>query len=182
MKKLISVSILILLCAAIILSMAGPREVYKITEPNIENFTLLLSDLQDAVASPSPDFTQAIDADLATIRTVSPRDYSVAKAIADHWERVYLDPGYRLNLYDGEAVANELKRSGIVNSRTHAFVVLGYELKGGEMTDELKGRCDAAAAAAKAFPETILVCSGGATGANNPDRHTEAGMMKAYLV
>ena len=50
------------------------------------------------------------------------------------------------------------------------------------MTEELMGRCDAAAAVARSFPEAILVCSGGPTGANNPDRHTEAGLMKAYLV
>ena len=64
----------------------------------------------------------------------------------------------------------------------HAFVVLGYELQDGEMTDELKGRCEAAAAAARSFPNTILVCSGGATGPNNPEKHTEAGLMKQYLV
>ena len=50
------------------------------------------------------------------------------------------------------------------------------------MTDELRGRCDAAAAAARAFPESVLVCTGGATGGNNPDGHTEAGRMKDYLV
>lgn len=63
----------------------------------------------------------------------------------------------------------------------HAFVVLGNALQNGEMTDELKGRCDAAAAAARVFPFSILVCSGGATGDNNPEGHTEAGLMKAYL-
>ena len=46
---------------------------------------------------------------------------------------------------------------------------------------ELAGRCDAAAELAEAFPEAILVCSGGATGKNNPEKHTEAGLMKAYL-
>lgn len=64
----------------------------------------------------------------------------------------------------------------------HAFVVLGYQLKDGEMEDELKSRCDAAAAAALQFPDSILICSGGATGDNNPLSHTEAGLMKQYLV
>ena len=50
------------------------------------------------------------------------------------------------------------------------------------MTAELRGRCDAAVEAALAYPDSILVCSGGATGPNNPDGHTEAGLMKAYLV
>jgi vancomycin permeability regulator SanA len=61
-------------------------------------------------------------------------------------------------------------------------VVLGYELKNGEMQPELKGRCAAAAAAARSFPSTIIICSGGATGDNNPSKHTEAGMMRDYLV
>ena len=51
----------------------------------------------------------------------------------------------------------------------------------GEMQDELKGRCEAAAALARRYPEAIMVCSGGATGPNNPDDHTEAGLMKEYL-
>ena len=66
-------------------------------------------------------------------------------------------------------------------SGKHAFVVLGFELADGEMTDELKARCEAAAAAAKAFPDSSLICSGGATGENNPEGHTEAGLMKDYL-
>lgn len=37
------------------------------------------------------------------------------------------------------------------------------------------------AAAARALPSAILVCSGGATGENNPEGHTEAGLMKKYL-
>ena len=60
-------------------------------------------------------------------------------------------------------------------------MVLGYQLQNGEMTRELKGRCEAAAAAARSFPDALIVCSGGATGSNNPEGHTEAGMMKAYL-
>ena len=61
-------------------------------------------------------------------------------------------------------------------------MVLGYELENGGMRDELKARCEAAATAAKAFPDSILVCSGGATGDSNPEGHTEAGLMKEYLV
>lgn len=100
----------------------------------------------------------------------------VALSIARHWKQVYLDPDYRLFLLGRDDPA-QLPVCG-----RHAFVVLGYELLNGGMTDELKGRCDAAAAAAKAFPASLLVCSGGATGQNNPQRHTEAGLMKDYLV
>ena len=50
------------------------------------------------------------------------------------------------------------------------------------MTEELRGRCDAAVAAAIAWPDSILVCSGGSTGKNNPDGHAEAGLTKRYLI
>ena len=49
------------------------------------------------------------------------------------------------------------------------------------MQPELVSRCDAAAALAKAFPKTVLVCSGGATGKSNREKHTESGLMKEYL-
>ena len=115
-------------------------------------------------------------------KEISREDAAVANRIAGHWKDVYLNPEYRQCAFREDSYANELIGEGVPNSSRHAFVVLGYELMNGEMTDELKGRCNAAAAAARTFPETILVCSGGATGPNNPDRHTEAGMMKDYLV
>lgn len=99
----------------------------------------------------------------------------IARALASYWGDIYLGNG-RLYCYGVDDPAS-LPVSG-----AHAFVVLGYKLKNGEMTEELKGRCDAAAAAARAFPDSILVCSGGVTGVNNPDRHTEAGLMKDYLI
>lgn len=49
----------------------------------------------------------------------------------------------------------EITDSGIPDTSSHAFIVLGYELKDGEMTDELKGRCKAAAAAAKMYLNTM---------------------------
>lgn len=74
----------------------------------------------------------------------------------------YLDASWPVLLY-GTDDPSLLPVSG-----KHAFVVLGLQLADGEMTDELKARCDAAAAAAKAFPESVLVCSGGATGKTIP--------------
>ena len=118
---------------------------------------------------------------LEAIGSVSDTDLELATAILDHWKSVYLNPNYPLYLYQGEESAETLAVTNIPDSPTHAFVVLGYELKDGEMTDELIGRCNAAAAAARAYPTTILVCSGGATGDNNPEMHTEAGMMRDYL-
>ena len=142
----------------------------------------LLEDLLTAYEQPGAEDAECIEADLAAIQAVSAADYPVAKAIADHWRQVYLDPAYALCCHGEGDLAPELSDAGIPDAPTHAFVVLGYELQNGEMTDELKGRCEAAAAAARSFPKTILVCSGGPTGPNNPDRHTEAGLMKQYLV
>ncbi len=128
------------------------------------NYGTLLDDLLDAYTC-----VTRIDMDVKLL------DDDVAGAVAAHWKKVYLDD-YHLYRYGVDDPAS-LPIAG-----AHAFVVLGYELKNGEMTEELIGRCDAAAAAAKAFPDSILICTGGATGANNPERHTEAGLMKDYLV
>lgn len=128
------------------------------------DYGTLLNDLMDAYTC-----VTRIDLDVKLL------DDDVASAVATHWKKVYLSD-YPLFRYGVDDPA-ELPITG-----AHAFVVLGYELKNGEMTQELMGRCDAAAAAAKAFPDSILVCSGGATGANNPEKHTEARLMKKYLV
>ena len=127
----------------------------------------LLADL--LVAYESGGDSSRIDADVEALGD------EVARSIAEHWKQVYLDPDYKLFIYGTDDPA------GLPVRGKHAFVVLGYELKNGGMTPELMGRCDAAAAAARAFPDSILVCSGGATGSNNPHHHTEAGLMKAYL-
>ena len=46
----------------------------------------------------------------------------------------------------------------------------------------IHGKDNPADLAAAAFPGSALICSGGATGENNPEEHTEAGLMKDYLV
>ena len=184
MKKLIAGTAIVLLCVVLIVgAMLQPvRREYKISEANRVHFSRLLTDLLNAYETPSPNDSETVASDLAAIAEISREDAAVANRIAGHWKDVYLNPAYRQYAFREDSHANELIGEGIPNSRRHAFVVLGYELMNGEMTDELKGRCHAAAAAARTFPETILVCSGGATGPNNPDRHTEAGMMKEYLV
>ena len=130
----------------------------------------LVADLVSAAVNPSEEALAAIEADLEGT------DDIVARLVAETWKKVWLDPGYRLYMFGADDPA-ELPVTG-----KHAFVVLGYALENGEMTDELIGRCSAAAAAWKAFPESIIVCTGGATGGNNPEGHTEAGLMKAWLV
>ena len=103
-------------------------------------------------------------------------DNELAVFIAGKWNEIYFNPDYRLYI-EGRDDPETLPVSG-----KHAFVVLGFELENGEMRDELKARCEAAATAAETFPSSILVCSGGATGENNPEGRTEAGLMKEYLV
>ena len=100
---------------------------------------------------------------------------NAALSMADGWRRLFAGEQNRLYLF-GTDDPSLLPITG-----RHAFVVLGYALENGEMTEELKGRCDAAAAAALSFPDSILICSGGASGDNNPEGRTEAGLMKAYL-
>lgn len=129
----------------------------------------LLADLAAAYLSPSVQAIEKIDADAEAL------DNPLASALAEQWKKTWLDPDYRFLMY-GTDSPEELPVSG-----RHAFVVLGFELENGEMTEELAGRCDAAVAAARVFPDSILVCSGGATGENNPEKHTEAGLMKSYM-
>ena len=172
---------LALIALILILTLPGGEKT-PVSDKNAENFGALLSDLVNAYENPAEESQQVIETDLKAIRSVSRRDYQLAKSIADHWESVFLDENYPLYLYHGDPMAPELADAGIPDSSDHAIVVLGYELMDGEMQPELVGRCETAAAVARAYPKTIIVCSGGATGDNNPEHHTEAGLIKAYLV
>lgn len=152
-----------------------------VSAENAENFGALLCDLVAAYEEPSEEASRRIDADLETIAAVNGGDLDMARAIAEHWRKVYLDPDYELFMYHGEEKTDALRALGIPDDGTHAVVILGYELMNGGMQPELIGRCDAAAALARAYPKAIVVCTGGATGPNNPEGHTEAGLMKEYL-
>lgn len=180
MKRLIAAVLAVLLIWIGTLAAAKTR---WISEENKARFAALLTALVSAYESPSGGDDARIDAELEAIRKVSASDYDIAQAIAGHWRDVYLDDDYPLFIYrEGEERATLLEQTSLRDSARHAFVVLGYELKNGELKPELKGRCAAAAAAARSFPSAILICSGGATGDNNPSKHTEAGMMRKYLV
>ena len=180
MKKII---VMILLMALMLCGMSAVSEHNWIDPENRGNFSKLLDTLVNAYERPSDQDNAVIDGALDAIRQVSDSDYEVARAIAAHWRAVYLDEAYQLYVHrEGEKYAEALVETGLEDSDRHAIVVLGYELKNGEMTGELMGRCDAAAAAARSFPSAIIVCSGGATGDNNPGNHTEAGLMRDYLV
>ena len=155
---------------------------YQINDKNKATLTELLDRLKTAYETPAEDDSEQIDALVEKIAGVNADDGDVARAVAEHWKTVYLDPGYRLCVWWGKEKANELVATKPDYDEKHAFVVLGFQLKNGKITEELKGRCNAAAAAARSFPDAYLICSGGATGSNNPDNNTEAGVMKQYLV
>ncbi|MBQ9010737.1 MAG: YdcF family protein [Clostridia bacterium] len=169
--------VLVLLCIAF----SASCEEYWMPKRSREAFRILVEDLVQAVESPDPEDVEQIQRDLEVIRGIREADYVIARAVAEHWEKVYLNP-YSLILDQEEGAVERLRETGVSDSDMHAFVVLGYALQNGGMTDELKGRCRAAAVAAQAFPSAILVCSGGATGSNNPKNHTEAGLMREYLI
>ena len=169
MKRQIALLLAVLLILA---GASGMAEGYRIDEGNTEHFSALLNDLLSAYEAPSGDDAQRLEADLNAIRAVSESDGAIARSIADHWRAVYLDSGYALRIHDGGEYATALEQDLPEDVDAHAFVVLGYELQNGGMTGELMGRCEAAAAAARSFPDEILVCSGGATGENNPEGRT----------
>ena len=172
-----------LLVVAMLLAGVACAEAYAPAADNEGNLSALLEDLVSAYETPSADDEAKIDAELAAIGAVSEADREIALSVVEHWQSVYLNEDYALIEYAGEEKADSLKKAHpeLGEGKAHAIVVLGYALENGEMTKELMGRCDAAAAAARALPEAILVCSGGATGENNPEGHTEAGLMKDYL-
>ena len=183
MRKNIRITILlcaaVLLIAGLLLGAGGGRS--HVSAESAPAFGTLLADLVKACEDPELAGAETIDADLEAIRAVSRADYKIARSIAEHWRKVFLDPDYALCMHQGEEIASVPADAGIPNSRRHAIVILGYQLQDGQMQPELIGRCEAAAALARALPKTILICSGGATGENNPDGNTEAGLMKSYL-
>lgn len=169
-----------LIIALILMSTAAQAE-WKAAQGNSRRFLQMLDLLGDSVEKDGVLDTAALDAKMAEIREASEDDYDIAKAIADNWKEMVLDPEYRLFIHRDGDRAFELEQSGLDFSGKHAFIVLGYKLDDGEISEELMGRCDAAGAAAASYPDSILITTGGVTGSNNPKRHTEAGQMKEYL-
>lgn len=164
------------LAVMLILLFTAARADWKPAEGNGARFSELFSLLQGGGKD-----AEAVERVIRTIGERSGDDGDVARAIYDNWKEI-TDPAFVTYTWQGGENAGELEDSGLDFSGKHAFVVLGYALMNGEMRDELIGRCDAAAAAARSWPDAILITTGGATGPNNPYMHTEAGMMKDYLV
>ena len=176
-KRVLALAVVLVL---LLVSAAQAYEEWHPAEKNAGRFRQLTELLGDSVRLGSAD-TAAIDNLLEAIRQENEDDYDIARAVTDHWYAVMLDPDYTMYNYWGGTKANELEWSREDLSGKHAFVVLGYQLRDGHMKPELIGRCDAAAAAARSFPDSYIVTTGGVTGGNNPENNSEAGLMRSYL-
>jgi hypothetical protein len=144
--------------------------------PDHEEVQTLLQEMLDAYRNPSPETLQSMDKTAAAIGN------PVTSTMAESWKELFLNPDLSL-FYSREDDPAVLE---IPDPAKHAFVVLGYRLLDGEMELELKGRCRAAAEAAKAFPESLVICTGGPsgyTGKVDPSEIvSEAGLMRGYLI
>ena len=170
-----------LILALVCLCASALAELFHVSDGNQERFGLL-AEILEKVDAETPVDRPALEALLEEIRAESETDGEIARDVANHWIDVAmneLSPMYFL--HEGEQTASELEESEPDFAPKHAFVALGYQLHNGEMTEELIGRCNAVAAAARSYPGAIIICTGGATGGNNPEGHTEAGEMKKYL-
>ena len=173
-----AVPILLLILA---LLFGAARAEWHVSKENIPRFQGLFNRLKISCEEPRASDWPVANAKVEAIRKQNPDDGDVAQAIVEHWFANVLDEGYRMYVHHGEEKAGALEESGLPIGEKHAFVVLGFRLENGGMAEELVGRCDAAAAAARSFPDAILVCTGGVTGTGNPEGHSEAGEMKKYL-
>ena len=88
------------------------------------------------------------------------------------WKTVNEDPEINENILpDGMPETDEL-----------CMIVLGFQLNpDGSMKDELIERLTVAKASAEKYPNSLIVCTGGGTAAENPDA-TEAGKMAKWLI
>ena len=88
------------------------------------------------------------------------------------WKTVNEDPEINDNILpDGLPETDEL-----------CMIVLGFQLNlDGSMKDELIERLTVAKASAEKYPNSLIVCTGGGTAAENPDA-TEAGEMAKWLI
>lgn len=99
------------------------------------------------------DPTTDIEATLARLQTYSKSDAQLYKQVLTKWK--WDETQMHLNI----ATAPD----GLPTDNSHAFVVLGYALNpDGTMTDELVGRLQTALDAAKKYPNSYVLVTGGA--------------------
>ena len=83
----------------------------------------------------------------------------------------------------GNSEINEnILPDGLPETDELCMIVLGFQLNpDGSMKDELIERLTVAKASAEKYPNSLVVCTGGGTAAENPDA-TEAGEMAKWLI
>ena len=177
----IMAAVLLAVSFLMLFSVPASAERYRFNSRSVKIIKDMIGLMKKENLNQTTERQEKLAADLEKIRKISDSDYAIASAIMDCWENVMVNEDYPFIIYEGGEYAPELEDSGIETYERHAFVVMGYALSYGKMQKELERRCDAAAAAARSYPDSIIICTGGATGGGNPDKHTEAGEMKAYL-
>lgn len=151
--------------AVFLMIWAGPARAAAVTAETV------LQDMLAAWQEPSAEAAERLDRDVETLNE------PVLRSVAEYWKQAFLSDDYPLYYFRTDRPNWE-----IPDPSKHAFIVLGYRLLNGEMSRELKGRCLAAAEAAKAWPGALVIVTGGASGTDNPERKTEAALMADYLV
>ena len=147
----------------------------------VKYFNTIIELLREENVRQTPNLRSRIENVIEEIRKYRSSDYEIALSIMDCWDNIAMNKEYPILIWQGGESADELADSGIVNSSAHAFIVMGYELAGGKMRDELKLRCDAAAAAARTYPDAWFIGTGGVTGPNNRQHRSEGQAIADYL-
>ena len=95
-------TVALLLALAALFSACGPAAAakkknsdYQINEKNKPAFIELLDRLKTAYETPAEDDSGQIDALVEQITGENADDGDIARAVAEHWKAVFLDPGYR---------------------------------------------------------------------------------------
>ena len=96
-------------------------------------------------------------------------------ALAEKWALI-------MDVWEAPASAQEELPDGLPEDDTLCLVALGFQLNpDGTMRDELIRRLEVLLAAAKKYPQALIVCTGGGTAAYEPAA-TEAGRMAEWLM
>lgn len=108
---------------------------------------------------------------LEELSEVSPESAEKWESIMDYW--IYANQDMALNF---ESLPDDLP-----DDDSLCIIVLGYQLNAdGSVRPELEGRLQTALAAARQYPNAVVLCTGGGTASNNHSV-TEAGEMANWL-
>ena len=131
----------------------------------------IVSDLVYTYAEKQREASAEIEAGLTRLKETDLRLGVLWDKILRYWDFVNEElPGF------SSAVP-----TGLPEDDTHCIVVLGFQLHAdGSMAEELVGRCETALALAEAYPQALLVVTGGGTAYQNRSV-TEAGEMAQWF-